>query len=102
MRSSNVEVTLPSNTGVWNEEQQIVATVLSRAEFQSALLRERARADRDERQFSVVLLHGDGLESAEAADLINEIARRTRAIDSLGWFDERRIGPVFSCGTLSH
>ena len=93
MRSSNVEVTLPRNTAVWNEEQQIVAGALSPAEFQSALRRERARADRDERQFSVVLVHGDGLESAAAAEnVINEIARGIRVIDSIGWFDERRIG----------
>jgi len=76
-----------------NQQKQVATVTLSREGFRRAIALERARADRNEREFSVLLLHGDALTSAVGADhWINRLAKRIRIIDRIGWFDERRIG----------
>ncbi len=93
MRGSHGEMSAQRNTSMQTMKWRVASGVLSREDFPRALARERARADRNEHQFSVVLLHGEGLQSAGAAeDVIKRIARRIRIIDEIGWFDERRIG----------
>src|SRR5207253_5731447 len=83
------------NMNLKKKKKQIATSALSPEDFRTALLRERARADRSDQQFSVVLLHGDGLESARAAeDLISRVSKRIRIIDEIGWFDESRIGLI--------
>ena len=83
------------NTATRTIERRGFTGALSREDFHRALAQERARADRTEHQFSVVLLHGDGLQRARAAeDLINKIPNRIRVIDQIGWFDDRRIGLI--------
>ena len=95
MRGSYVEMSAQQNTGTHTIERRAARGALSSEEFHRVLAQERARADRTEHQFSVVLLHGDGLQSAgPAEDLINKIANRIRIIDEIGWFDEWRIGLI--------
>src|SRR5437879_11430569 len=80
---------------VKKKERQIAASLLSPEDFRRSLSRERARADRNDHQFSVVLLNRDGLNSGGTAeDLINRIAKRIRVIDEIGWFEEYRIGLI--------
>ncbi len=56
-------------------------------DFRTALMRERARADRNEEEFSVLLLEGD-------ERLIEKLTKRMRTIDEIGWFDKRQIGVI--------
>src|SRR5437867_1179661 len=95
MPGSRVEMKAQHNTATRTIERRTLTGVLSREDFHRALAQERARADRTEHQFSVVLLHGGGLQrSGAAGDLIDKIANRIRVIDQIGWFDERRIGLI--------
>ncbi len=65
---------------------------LSCADFCRTLDRERARADRHDREFSILLLDGDALSNPDDADdLINVIVARIRSTDEIGWFDKPRI-----------
>jgi lipopolysaccharide/colanic/teichoic acid biosynthesis glycosyltransferase len=82
------------NMYVKKKERQTAAGLLSPEHFRRSISRERARADRNDHQFSVVVLQGDGLDSAGTADLIKRIARRIRIIDEIGWFDVSRIGLI--------
>ena len=62
-------------------------------QFRMILERERARADRNEHQFSIVVFDAVGTEanSAEAQYLVHVLRKRIRFTDQLGWFDNRRI-----------
>ena len=95
MRGSHVEMSARHNTATRTIERRGVTGALCREDFHRALAQERARANRTEHQFSVVLLQGEGLQRAGGAeDLINKIANRIRVIDQIGWFDSRRIGLI--------
>src|SRR5258706_4033087 len=54
-------------------------------DFRTGLIRERARADRTEQEFSVLVLEGQ-------ANLIHMLEERLRNTDEIGWFDKQRIG----------
>jgi lipopolysaccharide/colanic/teichoic acid biosynthesis glycosyltransferase len=83
-------------------EKQITKGALSCEDFSLALERERARADRSEQFFSVLVLQGNVLNSTEATDhLIRRIGTGIRMIDEIGWFDERRIGLLLPFTTSS-
>jgi len=62
-------------------------------QFSAILERERARADRNEHQFSVVVFETVGAKahSAEAQHLVHVLTKRIRFTDQLGWFDSHRI-----------
>jgi lipopolysaccharide/colanic/teichoic acid biosynthesis glycosyltransferase len=62
-------------------------------QFRAIVERERARADRNGHQFSVVVFDAVGAEanSAEAQHLARVLTKRIRFTDQLGWFDSRRI-----------
>ena len=95
MRGSHVEMSAQHKTATPTIERRSVTGALSRENFHRALAQERARTDRTEHQFSVVLLHGNGLQRGRAAeDLIHKIANRIRVTDQIGWFDDRRIGLI--------
>jgi len=62
-------------------------------DFRRVLAIERARADRIENEFSVMLICGDVLGGAAGRErVINTLFKRLRIIDEIGWFDGRRIG----------
>ena len=62
--------------------------------FHDILERERARSDRKEGQFSVVVFHvgNSGTDSAQVQHLADILTNRIRSTDEAGWFDAHRIG----------
>jgi lipopolysaccharide/colanic/teichoic acid biosynthesis glycosyltransferase len=62
-------------------------------QFRAILERERARADRNEHQFSVVVFDAVGTQahSSEAQHLVHVLTKRIRFTDQLGWLDGQRI-----------
>jgi lipopolysaccharide/colanic/teichoic acid biosynthesis glycosyltransferase len=64
-------------------------------DFRTALTRERARADRTEHEFSVLVLEGQAVRNTQlATDLIDTLSKRIRTVDEIGWFDKGRIGII--------
>jgi GGDEF domain-containing protein len=74
----------------------VVYGIYSAKEFRAILERERARANRNGHKFSLLVfdLAGSEEDIARAQRLVNELKRRVRAIDEIGWFEERRMGIV--------
>jgi hypothetical protein len=70
--------------------------IRSAQEFRAILDRERARVNRNGHEFSLVVfdLGSVSPDSAHARRVADGLKRRLRAIDEIGWFDERRIGVV--------
>ena len=70
--------------------------VLSHREFRMALDLERARADRTEQEFSVLLLKGAAVADSQTAEcLMHRLLSRIRITDIIiGWYDEHRIGII--------
>jgi GGDEF domain-containing protein len=63
--------------------------------FMETLEQERARVHRNGRPFSLVLFRlteADGAQEAVPADLLSAMAKRVRAIDRLGRYDQEHIG----------
>jgi lipopolysaccharide/colanic/teichoic acid biosynthesis glycosyltransferase len=67
---------------------------LCRDEFRRNLEIERARTDRSEKPFSLILLEGRSLGCEDFSRLMDRLFTRLRMIDQIGWFDERRLGVV--------
>ena len=68
----------------------------SEEEFRSIIERERARADRTDHQFSLIVL--DLVYPDEnhhtTHHMLQKIFRRVRTIDEIGWYDQNRIGVI--------
>ena len=66
------------------------------AQFYTILERERARADRNGHQFSMVVFDtGDAqADSTQVQHLVRVVVKRIRLTDQAGWFDSHRIGVV--------
>ena len=68
----------------------------SEEEFRRIIDRERARADRADHQFSLILLDM-GFNNANHNSngrLLQKISSRIRKIDEIGWYDPSRIGII--------
>ncbi len=67
--------------------------ICSAEQFHHILERERARADRNSHQFSVVVLDvgSRGLNGTRAQHVASVLTNRIRFTDELGWFDNQRI-----------
>ncbi len=66
------------------------------AEFRAILEQERARADRNDHQFSLVvfdIIQPTG-KNVGARRMIQKISGRIRSIDKIGWYDNQRIGII--------
>ena len=76
--------------------------IYSVAEFRRIIDRERARADRTDHQFSMIVLdlganngNGNGNRNRNSnGKLMQKVYSRLRRIDELGWYDQRRIGII--------
>ena len=68
----------------------------SEEEFRSIIERERARADRTDHQFSLIVLDlGSSDENHHTTHhMLQKIFRRVRRIDEIGWYDQNRIGVI--------
>src|SRR3990170_1398630 len=65
--------------------------------FRAVLERERARSERTGQIFSLVIFgikSGNGTAAATLARLGNDITRKIRKSDEVGWYDENRIGTI--------
>ena len=65
-------------------------------EFRNIIERERARADRTDQQFSLILLDlGSFDENHQTTHrILQNIFHRMRRIDEIGWYDQNRIGII--------
>ena len=70
--------------------------IRSAHEFRAILNRERARVNRNGHEFSLVVFDLDRVQpnSAYARWLTHVLSHRVRAIDEIGWFDDRCVGVV--------
>ena len=70
--------------------------VRSAGAFHRILVRERIRADRSSRAFSLLVFDTGKMAKSEAvaSPLMLAIARRVRAIDEIGWFGDNGLGVV--------
>ena len=65
--------------------------------FRAVLERERSRSERTGQIFSLVIFgfnSGNGTGAASLARLGNDITRKIRKSDEVGWYDENRIGTI--------
>jgi len=65
-------------------------------EFRSIIERERARADRTDHQFSLIVLdlRSPDENHQTTNHILQKIFRRVRRIDEIGWYDQNRIGII--------
>ncbi|MEO6435738.1 MAG: sugar transferase, partial [Tepidisphaeraceae bacterium] len=66
-------------------------SLYTRPQLEAVLHRERARADRNRMEFSLVLFRSRGEELRMTARLARMLLRRSRGTDELGWFDASSI-----------
>jgi GGDEF domain-containing protein len=68
----------------------------SEEEFRSIIERERARADRTDHQFSLIVLDLGFHEGNHNTNrrLLQKVISRMRRIDEIGWYDQNRIGII--------
>ncbi|OGC94617.1 MAG: hypothetical protein A2W25_09325 [candidate division Zixibacteria bacterium RBG_16_53_22] len=67
--------------------------------FRAILEREKARSERTGQIFSIVLFeckNGNGTNVATLTRLGNDITRRIRKSDEVGWYDGNRIGTILA------
>ena len=75
---------------------KIAGEIYSQEEFRRIIDRERARADRTDHQFSLIVLDlglTNGNHNSNGLQL-QKIFSRMRRIDEIGWYDSRRIGII--------
>jgi len=75
---------------------KIAAKIHPEEEFRSIIDRERARADRTDHQFSLIVFDlgfTNGNQNKNGR-LLQKIISRMRRIDEIGWYDPRRIGII--------
>jgi hypothetical protein len=70
--------------------------ICSKEEFKSIITKERARADRNNQELSLLIfdLETSDLKKTNIISLIREIRSRIRLIDEMGWYDDWRIGMI--------
>ena len=68
----------------------------SKEEFKPIIEKERARADRDDHEFSLVIfdMGSSHLKNNTIGHLIRKIKERVRCIDETGWYDDQQIGMI--------
>ena len=75
---------------------KIAGAISSEEEFKRIIDRERARADRTDHQFSLIVFDlgfTNGNQNNNGL-LLQKIIYRMRRIDEIGWYDPRRIGII--------
>ncbi len=75
-------------------DRRVVDGIRSAEDIRSIFDRERARADRNNGEFSVAVFFLGARSSRTDAILIRILRDRIRATDEIGWLDENRIGVV--------
>ena len=75
---------------------KITVKIYSEEEFRRIIDRERARADRTDHQFSLILLDLGFTNDHHNTNrlVLQKIYYRMRRIDEIGWYEPRRIGVI--------
>ena len=70
--------------------------ICSEKEFVKIIENERARADRNNLFFSLILFDIASIDAEKVSigRLIESITRRIRKVDNVGWYDNRHIGVI--------
>ncbi|MBN1558021.1 MAG: sugar transferase [Lentisphaerae bacterium] len=65
-------------------------------DFHSLIVRERARADRNGHNFSLLVFRLSGAPQQAAAErrLVSQLNERLRDTDEMGWYDPRHVGAI--------
>ena len=68
----------------------------SKEEFKSIIEKERARADRNNHELSLVIFDSGAsdLKNTNIIPFIGKIRGRIRCVDETGWYDDQRIGTI--------
>ena len=75
--------------------RELNGNIYSEDEFRGIIEKERARADRTDIHFSLILLDlGSPAENHETRHILQRISARMRKIDEIGWYDRNLIGIV--------
>ena len=87
-RSKKNNKTLPHSL-----KRNVAGAIYSEEEFRRIIDKERARADRTDHQFSLIVFDlGCTSSHSENGLQFQKILSRTRKIDEIGWYDRGRIG----------
>ena len=75
---------------------KLAGEIYSEEDFRRIIDRERARADRTDHQFSLIVLDFgfDNGNHHRNGRLLEKVYSRIRRIDEMGWYDSRRIGII--------
>jgi hypothetical protein len=70
--------------------------ICSEEEFTKIIENERARAERNDHSFSLILFDtaAIGLKPGTIEQFIHRISCRIRQVDQIGWYDDQRIGLI--------
>ena len=77
-------------------KRNVAGAIYSEEEFRRIIDNERARADRTDHQFSLIVFDlgfTNGNQNKNGL-LLQKIFSRIRRIDEIGWYDRRRIGII--------
>jgi len=90
------KLTLKSNNFVNALTKRGSEEIYSKEEFKRIIEKERARADRNNHIFSLVIfdLGASDLKKTNIIPLIGKIRGRIRFVDETGWYDDQRIGMI--------
>src|SRR4051812_48998635 len=69
-------------------------SLYTRPQLEAVLLRERARADRNRCEFSLILFRVRAEDRRLTLRLAKLLLRRSRGIDELGWFDDTCVAAL--------
>jgi hypothetical protein len=79
-----------------DNKKKDVGKICSEKEFFRILENERARTERNNHCFSLILFDTAAidLKPGTIGQFVQRITRRIRQVDQIGWYDDRRIGVV--------
>jgi len=92
MKKTLSNVNLPSRL----RRQQGLYVIYSTEDFYEVIERERARADRSNQRFSLVVFDVDlpNIANTKHEHVVSVLSSRLRISDEIGWFDKRHIGMI--------
>lgn len=92
--TSTVSAARQAVTGPVDPARRDLHSLFTQRQVRSVLLRERARADRNNLEFSLALFRVRGDEPRLMLRLARLLLKRSRAIDEIGWFDDTCIAAL--------
>ncbi|MFC1831130.1 diguanylate cyclase [Thermodesulfobacteriota bacterium] len=94
----NIFKTKPLNNGVIyiDERSQQNGRLQNLSDMKKIILRERARSDRQNHEFSIILIDIDNFDQENGVldHFVRLLGSRLRMIDEIGWYDKNQIAIV--------